>query len=72
MGRLAQALSALDAAVSGLKELLGALWNNTAVLVLTEFGRTVRPNGTQGTDHGTGGIAFLCGGSVAGGRVVTD
>ena len=72
VGRLAQALSTLDAAVAGLKESLGTVWNDTAVLVLTEFGRTVRPNGTQGTDHGTGGIAFLCGGKVAGGRVVAD
>jgi len=40
------------------------------VLVATEFGRTVRPNGTGGTDHGTGSAAFLLGGRVAGGRVV--
>jgi uncharacterized protein (DUF1501 family) len=41
------------------------------VLVITEFGRTVRVNGTLGTDHGTGGVAFVAGGAVAGGRVRT-
>jgi uncharacterized protein (DUF1501 family) len=42
------------------------------VLIMTEFGRTVAMNGTQGTDHGTGGAAFLLGGAVAGGRVLAD
>jgi uncharacterized protein (DUF1501 family) len=42
------------------------------VLVITEFGRTARVNGNVGTDHGTGGVAFLLGGGVAGGRVVAD
>jgi uncharacterized protein (DUF1501 family) len=49
-----------------------ALALETVVLVATEFGRTVQANGTGGTDHGTGGVAFLLGGAVAGGRVVTD
>jgi uncharacterized protein (DUF1501 family) len=44
----------------------------TAVLVLTEFGRTVWLNGAAGTDHSTGTVAFLAGGAVAGGRVVAD
>jgi uncharacterized protein (DUF1501 family) len=39
---------------------------------MTEFGRTVAMNGTRGTDHGTGGAAFLVGGAVAGGHVLTD
>ena len=42
----------------------------TAVLVVTEFGRTASVNGTRGTDHGTGGCAFLAGGAVQGGRVI--
>ena len=44
-------------------------WKDTTVLVVTEFGRTVAVNGTRGTDHGTGGVAFLAGGAVNGGRV---
>lgn len=39
------------------------------MLVVTEFGRTARMNGTRGTDHGTATVAFLIGGRVAGGRV---
>jgi len=42
------------------------------VLVATEFGREVAANGTMGSDHGTGGAAFVLGGAVAGGRVIAD
>lgn len=70
-GPLANNLAALAKGLDGLRTGLGPIWNKTAVLVATEFGRTVRPNGTGGTDHGTAGVAFLLGGSVAGGRVVT-
>ena len=51
---------------------MGEAWSKTAVLVMTEFGRTVRANGTGGTDHGTGTVAFVVGGAVAGGRVLAD
>ena len=44
----------------------------TAVAVITEFGRTARINGTDGTDHGTGTVAFLAGGALKGGRVIAD
>jgi uncharacterized protein (DUF1501 family) len=42
------------------------------VVAITEFGRTAQVNGTVGTDHGTGTVAFLAGGAVAGGRVIAD
>ncbi|MEO8064014.1 MAG: DUF1501 domain-containing protein [Pseudomonadota bacterium] len=71
-GQLALRLRGLDAALAALKESLGPVWRKTAVLVATEFGRTVAINGTRGTDHGTGAAAFLLGGAVAGGRVLTD
>jgi uncharacterized protein (DUF1501 family) len=48
------------------------VWNKTAVVMATEFGRTVHPNGSGGTDHGTGGAAFLFGGAVAGGQVKAE
>ena len=47
-------------------------WKETAVAVITEFGRTARLNGTNGTDHGTATIALLAGGAVKGGRVIAD
>jgi uncharacterized protein (DUF1501 family) len=67
--RLAGPLKRLDAGLVALKEALGPAWAQTAVLVMTEFGRTARVNGTKGTDHGTGTVAFVVGGAVAGGRV---
>jgi len=71
-GRLANQLKGLDGMIAALKTGLGADWANTMVLVATEFGRTVKVNGTGGTDHGTGSMAMLLGGAVAGGRVVSD
>jgi uncharacterized protein (DUF1501 family) len=71
-GRILGPLRALDAGVQELRAALGEHWARTAVLVVTEFGRTARINGNLGTDHGTGGVAFLLGGAVAGGRVLAD
>jgi uncharacterized protein (DUF1501 family) len=71
-GALAQRLAGLDKALRALGEELGPLWPQTAVLVVTEFGRTAAINGTRGTDHGTGSCAFLVGGAVHGGRVIAD
>jgi uncharacterized protein (DUF1501 family) len=71
-GQLAGRLGALDSALRTLKEELGPTWKDTAVLLVTEFGRTAAINGTRGTDHGTGTVAFLVGGAVQGGRVVAD
>ncbi len=68
-GQLARRLSALDAGLDAMKLALGPIWDKTAVVIATEFGRTVKPNGSGGTDHGTGGAAFLLGGAVAGGKV---
>ncbi len=68
-GALARRLAALDAAVDALRTALGPAWAKTAVVMATEFGRTVHPNGNGGTDHGTGGASFLLGGAVAGGTV---
>ena len=72
VGRLAQLLSGLDGALSEFESGLGARWRDTVVVVATEFGRTARINGTEGTDHGTGTIALLAGGAVKGGRVIAD
>jgi uncharacterized protein (DUF1501 family) len=71
-GQLAGRLAALDYGLAVLKQELGPAWKDTAVLLITEFGRTAAINGTRGTDHGTATAAFLVGGAVAGGRVVAD
>jgi uncharacterized protein (DUF1501 family) len=71
-GQLASRLAALDAGLRSLKEQLGPVWDDTAVLLATEFGRTAAINGTRGTDHGTAAAAFLLGGAVRGGRVIAD
>ena len=72
INRLSGPLKQLDAGLIALKTALGPAWSQTAVLVMTEFGRTARVNGTKGTDHGTGTVAFVLGGVVAGGRIQAD
>ena len=68
-GQLARRLLALDQGLDAFKTALGQDWAKTAVVIATEFGRTVRPNGSNGTDHGTGGAALILGGAVKGGTV---
>jgi uncharacterized protein (DUF1501 family) len=65
LGQLAEGLVAF-------RRDMGAAWSNTTVVVMTEFGRTARPNGTRGTDHGTAGAGFLIGPTVARSAVHTD
>ncbi|SDR49927.1 Uncharacterized conserved protein, DUF1501 family [Rhizobiales bacterium GAS113] len=72
VGRLTRLLAGLDGAMAAFEQELGPAWKDTVILVATEFGRTARVNGTDGTDHGTGTTAFLAGGSVKGGRVIAD
>jgi uncharacterized protein (DUF1501 family) len=71
-GQLANRLRALDQGLEQLRTSLGSVWKDTAMLVVTEFGRTVAVNGTRGTDHGTATCSFLLGGAVTGGRVMAD
>jgi uncharacterized protein (DUF1501 family) len=69
---LAAALQVLDHGLLALRDGLGEAWARTAVLVVTEFGRTAHSNGSFGTDHGTASVAFVLGGGVAGGQVRAD
>ncbi|MGB5182574.1 MAG: DUF1501 domain-containing protein [Xanthobacteraceae bacterium] len=71
-GRLSQLLGALDEALAAIKTNMGVAWRETVVALATEFGRTARINGTEGTDHGTATVAILVGGALKGGRVIAE
>ncbi len=71
-GRLANLLGALDGALGAVEIEMREAWRETVVAVVTEFGRTARINGTEGTDHGTATVALLVGGALKGGRVIAD
>ena len=71
-GQLANLLGALDGALAAIETNMGEAWHETVVAVITEFGRTARINGTDGTDHGQGTVAFLAGGALKGGRMIAD
>jgi uncharacterized protein (DUF1501 family) len=71
-GALANRLAGLDQGLDALRSQLGSAWSETVIAVVTEFGRTVKVNGTRGTDHGTATAALLLGGAVNGGRIVAD
>jgi uncharacterized protein (DUF1501 family) len=73
-GALVNNLKVLDGGLAALREALvaGGAWPRSVVVVATEFGREVAINGTLGTDHGSGGAAFVLGGAVKGARVLAD
>jgi uncharacterized protein (DUF1501 family) len=71
-GQLFNLLGVLDGALAAIETNMGDAWRETVVAVVTEFGRTAHINGTDGTDHGQGTVAFLAGGALQGGRVVAD
>jgi uncharacterized protein (DUF1501 family) len=71
-GQIATRLTYLDAVLDGLHEGLGPDWKNTVVVAVTEFGRTARVNGTQGTDHGTASTALVLGGALKPGGIIGD
>jgi uncharacterized protein (DUF1501 family) len=71
-GRLANLLGALDGALAAIENNMAEAWRETVVVLVTEFGRTARLNGNDGTDHGTATVALLAGGALKGGRVIAD
>ena len=71
-GRLATLLGGLDGVFEEFEKGLGERWKDTAIVTITEFGRTAQVNGTVGTDHGTGTVVLLAGGAIKGGRVIAD
>jgi uncharacterized protein (DUF1501 family) len=71
-GRLANLLGALDGALAAIESNMGDAWHETVIVLITEFGRTARLNGNDGTDHGTATVALLAGGALKGGRIIAD
>jgi len=72
MGQMNTRLAYLDSVLSGLNTGLGEEWSNTVVVTVTEFGRTARANGTNGTDHGTASTALVLGGALKPGGIIGD
>jgi uncharacterized protein (DUF1501 family) len=68
-GYLADRLGELGRGLAGFAEEIGPAWSDTVVVVLSEFGRTFRENGTKGTDHGHGSVYWVLGGGVQGGKL---
>jgi uncharacterized protein (DUF1501 family) len=71
-GYLAGRLGELGHGLAGFAEAIGPAWNETVVVVISEFGRTFRENGDRGTDHGHGSVYWVMGGAVKGGRLVGE
>jgi uncharacterized protein (DUF1501 family) len=71
-GTLATNLTGLGRGLQAFAQTMGPEWNNTVVVVLSEFGRTFRENGNRGTDHGHGTVYWILGGSIAGGRIAGE
>jgi uncharacterized protein (DUF1501 family) len=71
-GQLANLLTSLGKGLAGFADQMGNAWNSTIVVVISEFGRTFRENGTRGTDHGHGSVYWVLGGALQGGRLVGE
>lgn len=71
-GQLATLITSLGQGLAGFAEQMGPTWQSTVVVVISEFGRTFRENGTKGTDHGHGSVHWVLGGAVAGGRMAGE
>lgn len=71
-GGLANNLKNLGEGLAAYADAMGDAWNDTTVVVLSEFGRTFRENGDRGTDHGHGTVHWVLGGKVAGGRIAGE
>jgi uncharacterized protein (DUF1501 family) len=69
-GYLANRLAELGRGLAAFAQASGPTWQDTVVVVISEFGRTFRENGDRGTDHGHGSVYWVLGGGINGGRLV--
>ena len=71
-GYLADRIGELGRGLAGFADEIGPAWDNTVVVVISEFGRTFRENGDKGTDHGHGSVYWALGGGLKGGRIIGE
>ncbi len=71
-GALAGNLDNLGRGLAAFGQEMGTAWKQTVVVVISEFGRTFRENGTRGTDHGHGTVFWVLGGAIKGGRIAGE
>jgi uncharacterized protein (DUF1501 family) len=71
-GRLAGNFQGFAEGLDAMAKAMGDAWHNTVLVTVTEFGRTVHVNGTNGTDHGTASLMFVMGGAIKGNRIAGD
>ena len=71
-GQLANRLNPLGLGLANLSQQLGPMFDDTTIVVMSEFGRTAKQNGNNGTDHGHGNVMWILGGKVNGGKVYAD
>jgi uncharacterized protein (DUF1501 family) len=71
-GYLSGRLGELGQGLAAFADEMGPAWNQTTVVVVSEFGRTFRENGNKGTDHGHGSVYWVLGGSLKGGRIAGE
>jgi len=71
-GTLATNVESLGRGLQVFAQTLGPAWNDTVVVVISEFGRTFRENGNRGTDHGHGSVYWVLGGGIRGGRLAGE
>ena len=71
-GYLANRLAELGKGLAAYADEMGPAWNDSTVVVISEFGRTFKENGNRGTDHGHGSVYWVLGGGVSGGRIAGE
>tara|TARA_B100000945_G_scaffold132615_1_gene105833 strand:+ start:1720 stop:2877 length:1158 start_codon:yes stop_codon:yes gene_type:complete len=71
-GAHADCLNEYDSIIKGLKSSLGDKFNDTLILTLTEFGRTIKQNSSNGTEHGYGSAILIAGGLVKKSQIYTE
>lgn len=71
-GKVDDLFNNMNNLLAGLKKGLSNQWKNTSVVIMTEFGRTIKENGALGTEHGHGSLMLLTGGNIKKSQILGD